>query len=140
MGCCAKTRWCGVVAATAIVPVLPVIEPVTVSVAVTVRLPASVRVVVKDLVPASPETKACWAGASVAGAAGEVGGWGTAGGAAGGGAAAIVPVLPVIEPVTVSVAVTARLPASFSVAEKLPAPLVSVASAGSTALAPPPVK
>src|SRR5262249_61161247 len=41
--------------------------------------------------------------------------------------------LPVMELVTVSVAVTVRLPAVFRVALKVPAPLVSVELAGSTA-------
>ena len=44
--------------ATAIVPLVPVIEPVTVSVAVSVRLPAAVSVTafVKVCVPLSPPT------------------------------------------------------------------------------------
>ena len=45
----------------------------------------------------------------------------------------IVLLVPVIEEVTVSVAVIVWLPAVSSVAEKLPVPLVSVASAGNTA-------
>jgi hypothetical protein len=43
--------------------------------------------------------------------------------------------LPVIEAVTVSVTVTAQLPAVFGVAEKVPVPLVSVALAGRAAWA-----
>ena len=43
-------------AATATVPLLPVIEPVTVSVAVTVWLPAVFKVTLNVLTPASPET------------------------------------------------------------------------------------
>ena len=42
---------------TVIVPLAPVIVPVTVSVAVIVRLPAWVRVAVKVLVPLSPARK-----------------------------------------------------------------------------------
>ena len=41
--------------------------------------------------------------------------------------------VPVIEAVTVSVAVMVWVPAEFSVAEKLPAPWVSVELAGRTA-------
>ena len=55
----AVTVRCVVVAgATAIVPLVPLIEPVTVSVAVTVRLPACVRVtpLVKVWAPLSPPT------------------------------------------------------------------------------------
>ncbi|HEY6962614.1 MAG TPA: hypothetical protein VI408_12050 [Gaiellaceae bacterium] len=43
---------------TVMVPVVPVIVPVTVSVAVIVRAPAWVRVAVKVLLPLSPATKA----------------------------------------------------------------------------------
>ena len=50
------------------------------------------------------------------------------------------PLVPLMELVTVSVAVMVRLPAVFSVAENVPAPLVSVLSAGSTACASPLVK
>ena len=43
--------------------------------------------------------------------------------------------VPVIEAVTVSVAVIVWLPTVFNVAEKVPVPLVSVEFAGSTAWA-----
>jgi len=49
------------------------------------------------------------------------------------GLTAMVPEVPVIVVVTVSVAVIVWLPAVFSVAVKVPAPLVSVEFAGSTA-------
>ena len=52
-------RVAAVAGATAIVPLVPVIVPVTVSVAVMVRLPACVRVtpLVKVWTPLSPPTK-----------------------------------------------------------------------------------
>ena len=46
---------------------------------------------------------------------------------------AIVPEVPVIDPLTVSVAVMVRLPAVLKVAENVPEPLLSVELAGSTA-------
>jgi hypothetical protein len=49
------------------------------------------------------------------------------------GATAIAPLVPVMLDVTVSVAVIVLLPAVLSVAEKVPTPLVRVASDGSTA-------
>jgi hypothetical protein len=45
----------------------------------------------------------------------------------------IAPEVPVIDEVTVSVAVMVWLPAIFSVAENVPVPFVSVVFAGSTA-------
>lgn len=45
----------------------------------------------------------------------------------------IAPVMPVIEAVTVSVAVTVCVPTVFSVTEKIPVPLMSVLFAGRTA-------
>ena len=45
----------------------------------------------------------------------------------------IAPEVPVIDPVTVSVAVIALLPTVFSVAENVPTPFVSVEFAGNTA-------
>src|ERR1700690_2866920 len=46
---------------------------------------------------------------------------------------AIAPAVPVIDPVTVSVAVIVLLPTVFSVAENVPTPFVSVEFAGNTA-------
>ena len=45
----------------------------------------------------------------------------------------IVPDVPVMEEVTVSVAVIVRFPAVFSVTENVPTPLVNVESAGKVA-------
>ncbi len=50
-----------------------------------------------------------------------------------GGTVMVVVAVPVMEAVTVSVAAMVWLPTVFSVAEKVPAPFVSVELAGSTA-------
>ncbi len=147
--------------ATAISPLAPVIEDVTVSVAVTVLLPVVLRVTekvpvplvsvllagktaelseeVKWTVPAYPVAVLLLASRAVTvmlnaePAVAELGAE-TTNRAAGPGATAISPLVPVMFDAAVSVAVTVRLPAVLKVTGKVPVPLFSVLLAGSTAL------
>jgi hypothetical protein len=153
-------KWVAAAALTVIVPEVPVIEAVTVSVAVMVLAPAVFRVaenvptpfvsvafagrvaapsvLVKCTVPVYAVAVAFVASRAVTVKLNgvplvAVAGADTAKCVAAAALTAIAPEVPVIDGVTVSVAVIVCEPAVFSVAENVPAPFVNVAFAGNTA-------